>query len=203
MGFPRPIPGFGRPIPGFGRPLNVADRSVADCVGRPLDSGGHVARGAPLCLRHLPPPSGGRGDPGDIFTRGSGGRRDPGDIFTRGSGGRRDPGDIFTRRAGGRGDPGGIFTRGSGGRGDPGGIFTRRAGGRGDPGGIFTRKVGGVASAHSEMAPREWELPEAEGEAVRRPRLARLGASPSVAARQLPLGGSDWIGLLGGGCLDR
>ena len=49
----------------------------------------------------------------------------------------------------------------------------------------------------------EWELPEAEGEAVRRPRLAGLGASPSVAARQLPLGGSDWIGLLGGGCLDR
>ena len=65
----------------------------------------------------------------------------------------------------------------------------------------------------------EWELPQAE--AVRRPRLARLGASPSVAARQLPLGGSDWIGLLvgrlqagrlwlldrrapfGGGCLDR
>ena len=67
----------------------------------------------------------------------------------------------------------------------------------------------------------EWELPQAEGEAVRRPRLARLGASPSVAARQLPLGGSDWIGLFGrglqagrlrladcrapfgGGCLDR
>ena len=45
---------------------------------------------------------------------------------------------------------------------------------------------------------REWELPEAEGEAVRRPRLARLGASPSVAARQLPLGGSDWSGLFGG-----
>ena len=44
----------------------------------------------------------------------------------------------------------------------------------------------------------EWELPQAEGEAVRRPRLARLGASPSVAARQLPLGGSDWIGLFGG-----
>ena len=44
----------------------------------------------------------------------------------------------------------------------------------------------------------EWELPQAEGEAVRRPRLAgRLGASPSVAARQLPLGGSDWIGLFG------
>ena len=41
----------------------------------------------------------------------------------------------------------------------------------------------------------EWELPQAE--AVRRPRLARLGASPSVAARQLPLGGSDWIGLFG------
>ena len=36
------------------------------------------------------------------------------------------------------------------------------------------------------------------GEAVRRPRLARLGTSPSVAARQLPLGGSDWIGLFGG-----
>ena len=46
----------------------------------------------------------------------------------------------------------------------------------------------------------EWELPQAEGEAVRRPRLAGLGASPSVAARQLPLGGSDWIGLLGGDC---
>ena len=44
----------------------------------------------------------------------------------------------------------------------------------------------------------EWELPKAEGEAVRRPRLAGLGASPSVAARQLPLGGSDWIGLFGG-----
>ena len=44
----------------------------------------------------------------------------------------------------------------------------------------------------------EGELPEAEGEAVRRPRLAGLGASPSVAARQLPLGGSDWIGLFGG-----
>ena len=44
----------------------------------------------------------------------------------------------------------------------------------------------------------EWELPQAEGEAVRRPRLAGLGASPSVAARQLPLGGSDWIGLFGG-----
>ena len=36
------------------------------------------------------------------------------------------------------------------------------------------------------------------GEAVRRPRLAGLGTSPSVAARQLPLGGSDWIGLFGG-----
>ena len=44
----------------------------------------------------------------------------------------------------------------------------------------------------------EGELPKAEGEAVRRPRLARLGASPTVAARQLPLGGSDWIGLFGG-----
>ena len=44
----------------------------------------------------------------------------------------------------------------------------------------------------------EWELPKAEGEAVRRPRLAGLGASPTVAARQLPLGGSDWIGLFGG-----
>ena len=44
----------------------------------------------------------------------------------------------------------------------------------------------------------EGELPQAEGEAVRRPRLAGLGASPSVAARQLPLGGSDWIGLFGG-----
>ena len=42
----------------------------------------------------------------------------------------------------------------------------------------------------------EWELPQAE--AVRRPKLARLGASPTVAARQLPLGGSDWSGLFGG-----
>ena len=46
----------------------------------------------------------------------------------------------------------------------------------------------GAAGAHSEMAPREWELPKAEGEAVRRPRLAGLGASPSVAARQVSLG---------------
>ena len=56
----------------------------------------------------------------------------------------------------------------------------------------------------------EGELPKAEGEAVRRARLAGLGACPSVAARQLPRGGSDWIGLFldrraafGGGCLER
>ena len=46
------------------------------------------------------------------------------------------------------------------------------------------------------MAPPEGELAKAEGEAWRRTKLAGLGASPSVAARQLPLGGSSWIGLL-------
>ena len=46
------------------------------------------------------------------------------------------------------------------------------------------------------MAPPEGELPQAEGEAWRRTWLAGLGASPSVAARQLPLGGRSWIGLL-------
>ena len=56
----------------------------------------------------------------------------------------------------------------------------------------------GVASAHWKIAPPEGELPQAGADAVRRPRLAGLGTSPSVAARQLPLGGSDWIGLLGG-----
>ena len=50
------------------------------------DWSGRVARGAPLCLRHLPPPSGGRGDPGGIFTHRVGGR-DRGGICTRGSGG--------------------------------------------------------------------------------------------------------------------
>ena len=56
----------------------------------------------------------------------------------------------------------------------------------------------GVASAHWKIAPPEGELPQAGADAVRRPRLAGLGTSPTVAARQLPLGGSDWIGLFGG-----
>ena len=60
---------------------------------------------------------------------------------------------------------------------------------------------------HSDRAVREgtagWRT-SARGLAVaasigRSPPLARLGASPSVAARQLPLGGSDWIGLFGRG----
>ena len=50
----------------------------------------------------------------------------------------------------------------------------------------------GSAGTHSEIASPGGELPQAEGEAE----LAGLGASPSVAARQLPLGGSCWIGLL-------
>ncbi len=40
------------------------------------------------------------------------------------------------------------------------------------------------------ISPPEGEMPQAEGEAARAARRAGLGASPSVAARQLPLGGS-------------
>ena len=62
----------------------------------------------------------------------------------------------------------------------------------------------GSARTHSEIAPPEGELPKpapaqagAVGEALRRAKLAGLGVSPSVAARQLPLGGSGiWIGML-------
>ena len=61
----------------------------------------------------------------------------------------------------------------------------------------------GSARTHSEIAPPEGELPKlapaqagAVGEALRRAKLAGLGVSPSVAARQLPLGGSIWIGML-------
>ena len=80
--------GCRRPNPGFGRPLLVADRGEhsdravregipgwqtlargsAGCVWRWL----HRSVAAPLCLRHLPPPSGGRGDLDGVFTRGVG-----------------------------------------------------------------------------------------------------------------------------------
>ena len=98
-------------------------------------------RGRTLCLRHLPPPS--RGE--------------------RGFGRRLHP------RSGGRGDPGGVFTRGAGGE----RIWV-------------VRRIPG------------WTVRRRRA-SVRRAGLAGLGASPSVAARQLPLGGSDWIGLFGRG----
>ena len=45
----------------------------------------------------------------------------------------------------------------------------------------------------------EGELPKGEGGCLARCGLTGLGASPSVAARQLPLGGSDFgVGACGG-----
>ena len=148
-GSPRLLRTFPRSVAPFGGGCHEV-RKVGSCMA---SLSGERAPGAPLCLRHLPPRSGGS-DWSGLF------------------GGRLQAGRLW--------------------------LLDRRA-----PFGGGSPRVGAAAGGGRAAA------------------QVRLGASPSVAARQLPLGGSDWIGLFGrglqagrlrladwrapfgGGCLDR
>ena len=91
------------------------------------DRGGRLPRGqhrAPLCLRHLPPRSGGRGERGGIFTR---------RVAGEGERGGRSPDSVGHSwdSVGHSWDSVGHSWWPTGERGDPGGIFTRRVAGEG------------------------------------------------------------------------